>query len=243
MSVSPQFGLVHFETEKSSVDAPRFQDYLRNCLDKIMSHPDYCKYAKHFLIMDNASVHFNKPVEELLLGYPEIELRLLPCYSPMLNPIEEVWSVTKHIRAGLAQRQAETSTTEETKSELLTRINMEEIAKAIKHVDLELINKMDGHVPEFYMPMLDLTDIHLTRRPENIPPPAYFDAPKEPEKRKSSTDRPRREANERRFTDDNPASILTQRKLINEQKRKIDDAIDKSSNKKVCHREEEDFDD
>jgi len=49
---------------------------------------------KSVIIMDNASIHCNARIEELITSH-ECEVRYLPPYSPDFNPIELSFSVLK----------------------------------------------------------------------------------------------------------------------------------------------------
>ena len=49
-----------------------------------------------YLIMDNASFHKGKDIEDLIKSY-NINLMYLPPYSPDLNPIEKKWSQIKSL--------------------------------------------------------------------------------------------------------------------------------------------------
>ncbi|TCM69058.1 DDE superfamily endonuclease, partial [Acinetobacter calcoaceticus] len=52
------------------------------------------KTIKHLLILDNASIHKGKEIDELVARY-NCRIMYLPAYSPDLNPIEKAWSVLK----------------------------------------------------------------------------------------------------------------------------------------------------
>lgn len=49
---------------------------------------------KHLLILDNASIHKGKEIEELAARY-NTRVFYLPAYSPDFNPIEKAWLVLK----------------------------------------------------------------------------------------------------------------------------------------------------
>jgi len=66
-----------------------FKTYLQN---KLLPHLPKDSY----LIMDNASVHKGKDIEEIYKNY-KINLIYLPQYSPDLNPIEKKWNEIKTI--------------------------------------------------------------------------------------------------------------------------------------------------
>lgn len=50
--------------------------------------------TNYYIVMDNAPIHGNKEIEEIIeeRGYRSV---YLPPYSPELNPIEQFWSVLK----------------------------------------------------------------------------------------------------------------------------------------------------
>ena len=49
----------------------------------------------HYIVMDNASIHTAKEIDELITkrGYKSI---YLPPYSPELTPIEQFWAIVKN---------------------------------------------------------------------------------------------------------------------------------------------------
>ena len=74
---------------KGTMNKELFKTYLQN---KLLPHLPKDSY----LIMDNASVHKGKDIEEIYKNY-KINLIYLPPYSPDLNPIEKKWNEIKTI--------------------------------------------------------------------------------------------------------------------------------------------------
>lgn len=93
-------GLIHFEMRRGAFHKEDACDWLRMCFRKA-----YSLYRKPVvLVLDNAPCHSR--VEDVLLEEEfrnHFILRLAP-YSPMLNPIEQVWSVMKSdVKRNLAE--------------------------------------------------------------------------------------------------------------------------------------------
>jgi putative transposase len=49
---------------------------------------------KHLIILDNASIHKGREIDQLVAQY-HVRIAYLPTYSPDFNPIERAWSVLK----------------------------------------------------------------------------------------------------------------------------------------------------
>jgi transposase len=49
------------------------------------------QHPRVVLLIDNASWHRGKPIDEALGDHPHLEFKRLPSYSPQLNPIERFW--------------------------------------------------------------------------------------------------------------------------------------------------------
>ena len=64
-------------------------EYLLQDLDK-----SDAKNKSHLLILDNASIHKGKVIDDLAAKY-QTRIVYLPAYSPDFNPIEKAWSVLK----------------------------------------------------------------------------------------------------------------------------------------------------
>jgi DDE superfamily endonuclease len=53
------------------------------------------KHPRVVLLIDNAPWHTGRAMQEALADNPHLELKRLPSYSPMLNPIERFWKVLR----------------------------------------------------------------------------------------------------------------------------------------------------
>ena len=82
MAISPGTGVVYYELARGTMTSLKFQHFLDN-LEVILEEQNA------ILIMDNAPVHNNAAIGGLN------EVKKLPPYSPMLNPIENAFSALK----------------------------------------------------------------------------------------------------------------------------------------------------
>lgn len=74
-------------------------------IEKAFTRQDVEYFLEHFLIpkinfpaviiMDNASIHKNGNIEQIVNQNPLCQLLYLPPYSPDLNPIEHIWTAVK----------------------------------------------------------------------------------------------------------------------------------------------------
>jgi hypothetical protein len=85
--------LLHSFYFESSTNKDVFKTYLKKVLLPNLPYNSY-------LIMDNASFHKGKDIEELI-AKSKVNLIYLPTYSPDLNPIEKKWSHAKSIYRSL----------------------------------------------------------------------------------------------------------------------------------------------
>lgn len=79
-----------------SMNGERFRDWVATALCPCLSEGDV-------VVMDNLSVHKDK-ASIALLEQAGARVVFLPPYSPDLNPDEKLWSKTKAILRGLAER-------------------------------------------------------------------------------------------------------------------------------------------
>jgi transposase len=75
---------------QGSTDASFFEDFIEELLQHCGKWPE----PKSVLIMDNASFHHSKQVEQMC-SEKGVKLVYLPPYSPDLNPIEEFFAKLK----------------------------------------------------------------------------------------------------------------------------------------------------
>jgi transposase len=95
VALVPSYGILHMEVCTGSVKGNRFAQFLRNVVEKVSGLPR--QEAPRLCIMDNASIHKVKEVEEIFQESKDL-LRAfyLPPYSPFLNPCEECFALWKH---------------------------------------------------------------------------------------------------------------------------------------------------
>ncbi len=68
----------------------------RSVLSQVLEPFDEDVRRKIYVVIDNYRIHFAKPVLALLATHADqIELVMLPTYSPQLNPARRFW---KHVR-------------------------------------------------------------------------------------------------------------------------------------------------
>ena len=199
MAVSPEFGLVHMETCLTTIDGTRYAEFLSNVVRSLQLKPDFRNYEKHYIVMDNAPIHRVEEVSNVFLTCSNVYARMLPPFSPMLNPIEEAWSLVKHyIRKGLTKRQKQPGLNEN-KTDCYTRINVEEINKSMVHVTLDYIKQLDKHARTWLPSCLAQNDLQITRRPEDMEDPLNLEVILSDKPRDTSFARLRRESFERRI--------------------------------------------
>lgn len=85
-----QDGILYSRVFEGSTDATVFEDFIRDLL------PLCCKFPgpRSVLVMDNASIHGSRSVQNMCMN-AGVQLLFLPPYSPDLNPIEEYFSELK----------------------------------------------------------------------------------------------------------------------------------------------------
>jgi transposase len=115
------------------------------------------------LVLDNAPVH--SQVENVILNqYAGTTcLRLAP-YSPMLNPIESIWSVVKsHVRRNMREQYQILITGDPlgilTLSEFRLRFLEQAADAAMGHISRAMCREAYGHVHQCYPNALDLLDM------------------------------------------------------------------------------------
>ena len=80
-------------TLDGATDTEAFRAYVREVLCPTLRVGD-------IVIMDNLSPHKSDPTLALI-AQAAAEVRFLPAYSPDLNPIEKMWSVSSHLKCNI----------------------------------------------------------------------------------------------------------------------------------------------
>ena len=94
-------GLIHLEVKRGSFKKEDAKLWMKTCLEQAMQ-----KYGQPVvLVMDNAPCHSKVEDDILTDGLSDCEILRLSPYSPMFNPIENVWSVIKaYVKRELANK-------------------------------------------------------------------------------------------------------------------------------------------
>ena len=81
---------------EGSVNGDRFGTFVTNCLLPFLQPFNWIN-PHSVVIMDNASIHHVEAITDLIENQANAQLHFLPPYSPILNPIEEVFGQVKSI--------------------------------------------------------------------------------------------------------------------------------------------------
>lgn len=96
--LSPKYGMIFWKKYVGGTDAQRYTQFLT----ELLREPRF-QYKTYRIVMDNATCHSKKQIEELLEGQPVRQIaQFLPPYSPHLNPIENAWG---HMKQHIAKKE------------------------------------------------------------------------------------------------------------------------------------------
>lgn len=96
-----QTGLEKFTSRRGSFRNEHFNCWLRELIEETVANGT--PIGNIVIVIDNAPCHSR--AEDVLANYPTAQLLRLPPYSPMLNPIENMWSALKsHLKRQNTQR-------------------------------------------------------------------------------------------------------------------------------------------
>ena len=152
-------GPLNFKIKRGSFKKPDVKIYVEETL--IMANNQYNQPV--VLVIDNAPAHNNieNEISSEILGENKI-LRLGP-YSPMLNPIERVWSV---IKAVVKQKMANSDYFNEDTNGLSTmefRLKLIEdmIKESIEIISPEMCNRFISSVQSLFSDVIQLKDVQF----------------------------------------------------------------------------------
>lgn len=144
--IEERIGLVYFEVHRTSIDGQIFSSFFDNLLRAV--DDELPGYESGF-VLDNASIHMRDTLNRALHDMPHCTLQFLPVYSPMLNPIENMFAIWKN----------------EVKS-IMTRVHVNSIEEfesvvqqASQVVTVEKVRKSCQHVHKFVPDCLKMNDI------------------------------------------------------------------------------------
>lgn len=92
-AVSPVLGLVYHEIIGETMTAIKFQASIEQLLRTVSSRPDVQADERFCIVMDGARFHNGAQIPQQFVH--NWELKMLPPYSPFLNPVEEAHSCLK----------------------------------------------------------------------------------------------------------------------------------------------------
>ena len=91
MATSPALNLVHYRLDSGSTTRERVQEFVTNLCEKIAENLE--ENHSCVIVLDGARFHHGLQIPEEWVG--RIELKILPPYSPFLNPVELAHSAFK----------------------------------------------------------------------------------------------------------------------------------------------------
>lgn len=132
-AVSPIYGLIMYRVLLSSWDQQQFSHFINDLLGQPL-----VKDSSHFLVMDRVKWHHTELIRDVLEGQRvQHEIKLLPPYSPHLNPIEYCFHIWK----------TEIKNTVQTESSNLRA----QIDAASRCITPELVSNCLDHVYQYYV--------------------------------------------------------------------------------------------
>jgi transposase len=92
-AISPTLGLVHHQTLAVTMNAARFQQFIEEMMHAVTVREDVQPGDQFCVVMDGASFHRGAHIPEQFRR--QWQLKVLPPYSPFLNPVEDAHSCLK----------------------------------------------------------------------------------------------------------------------------------------------------
>lgn len=130
-------GVVHTHIiSKSTCNSEKFCTFLKTLVNEL---DEAGNMDGSWLIMDNAAIHKTQMVRDIVQGKP-YQLMFLPPYSPMLNPIENMFSKIKTLVRELLADPSQNTNLIDCIKESTNKITKDDCTKYVKHM-LENIEK------------------------------------------------------------------------------------------------------
>jgi len=133
--VSPQYGMVYYESVIGTWNAVRFKNFML----QLTRRNAFTQQRSMYFIVDGVRFHNSDIVKEVLRGLPiKHELVVLPPYSPHLNVIEYCFHVWK-------------SEVKRTNQLATTKPLSKQIEEAALLITPDYVNRCMDHVMQVYM--------------------------------------------------------------------------------------------
>ena len=166
-------GVVHRVIVNDAVNSPMFSTFFGGLLNILRGRQAAIEFGSQqaapeliIILLDNSRIHNRAELESMIVDGEGIVLKFLPPYSPMFNPIENIFGILRRRTNTLLREEGARARLQEIdraawgnrdamRSELLRGL----IVRASETITMEMFNNAHGHMASLFHKALTLQDL------------------------------------------------------------------------------------